>query len=280
MIYLYIYIYIDNEIVGKFDNNDYMAIYKLNELNLSFNNMSTQNIIRLIKFYSHCNSLILKIYGNPYDQIQINHLDIDSLNLIRRNCIYIIFIIIFFINVTVIDFSILYNYDINSLIQNSDKFFLPNILPKKEGNLMNLCSDILDCYIYNSDINYLVLLLNILLIDPNIHDLISDSISKCDSSFYILLLDHVEDYGYLCLDGLKVNDDDVNDLCEIMEGLKYLKRIDLSNNSITILGLNAIMKSMYKFDMLKELTFKGNEVDGSKILERMNDIYSKCVFIY
>lgn len=175
---------------------------------------------------------------------------------------------------------LLYDNNVSSLINDNDIAILPSLLPKEDYKLAELCSDIFDCYIYNSNKYYFILLLNILLIYPNIHDLISDSISKCDKYLYLLLLDRVDDYGYICLDDLKLTDDDVNELCEIMVGLKYLKRIDLSNNLITINGLNTIVKSMYQFDMLEEFIFKGNTVNGGKILEEMNKIYSKCNFIY
>lgn len=175
---------------------------------------------------------------------------------------------------------LLYDYNITSLIKNNEIEILPSLLPKEENKLVKLCCDIFDCYIYNSNKYYYILLLNILLIYPNIHDLIADSISKCDNYLYLLLLDCVNDFGYLCLDDLKLTDDDVNELCEIMAGLKYLKKINLSNNLITVNGLNTIIKSMYQFDMLEEFIFKGNSVDGEKVLEQMNKIYPKCSFIY
>lgn len=66
----------------------YYKLSLLSECNLSFNLISTENIIKLLKVIKVNKNNIWKLYGNPYDENEIDDLEITKLKSIKDNCIY------------------------------------------------------------------------------------------------------------------------------------------------------------------------------------------------
>lgn len=66
----------------------YYKLSLLSECNLSFNLISTENIIKLLKVIKVNKNNIWKLYGNAYDENEIDDLEITKLKSIKDNCIY------------------------------------------------------------------------------------------------------------------------------------------------------------------------------------------------
>lgn len=65
----------------------YYKLSLLSECNLSFNLISTENIIKLLKVIKVNKNNIWKLYGNAYDENEIDDLEITKLKSIKDNCI-------------------------------------------------------------------------------------------------------------------------------------------------------------------------------------------------
>lgn len=66
----------------------YYKLSLLSECNLSFNLIATENIIKLLKVIKVNKNNIWKLYGNAYDENEIDDLEITKLKSIKDNCIY------------------------------------------------------------------------------------------------------------------------------------------------------------------------------------------------